>query len=244
MKKIPILLAVAILALILATALGCNKEVEKTEAPPKASQVKKLVLVNLGLSWDWYAVPPDPRVFWEYPRLEQVETIDVAEWEQGKDVLIFEYIDAHMPHLVIYLWQGEDTIWLRRGLPSSIWTESPDEVVSTIIMFGKEIDWALKEYPNLKAVSMGRTIPVTTGYEYLYWLNDIHLISERLDFYVGYNGITNIYLRKLSRQNNLKGLSACPTGLPFFVADFGFLETRALLAARISKPQKTRPLCA
>jgi len=107
-EKMKRFIVFAILAL---AALGCNKEVEKTEAPPKASQVKQLVLVNLGLSWDWYAAPPDPGVFWEYPRLEKVKTIDVTDWEPGEDVIPLNGFGSWPRDRYYYPWQGEDTLY-------------------------------------------------------------------------------------------------------------------------------------
>ncbi|MBA7668614.1 hypothetical protein ES703_76728 [subsurface metagenome] len=166
MKKM--LKAAAIVLLALAAALGCNKEVEKTEAPPKASQVKQLVLVNLGSYWDWYAVPPDPGVFWEYPRLEQVKTIDVTDWEPGEDAVELggsssQWRDAR--DKFYYPWQGEDTIhyfmtgpylWVNgKMVGARLWEvfygdiPNPEDIV-TVVADPSEVRH-FKHLPNLEA---------------------------------------------------------------------------------------------
>ncbi len=157
-----------VFAILALAALGCNKEVEKTEAPPKASQVKQLVLVNLGLSWDWYAVPPDPRVFWEYPRLEQVKTIDVTDWEPGEDAVELggsssQWRDAR--EKFYYPWQGEDTIhyfiagpylWVNgKMVGARLWEvyygDIPDlEDIVTVVADPSEVRY-FKHLPNLEA---------------------------------------------------------------------------------------------
>jgi hypothetical protein len=161
MKKMLKSAAIVILALV--AALGCNKEVEKTEAPPKASQVKQLVLVDLGLCWDWYAVPPDPGEFWEYPSWGSVRAIDVTDWKIGEDVIEISG-GPDQRNTFYYPWQGEDTIyhfvtgpylWVNgKRVGAKLWEvyygdiPNPEDIVTVIAGTAEVLHF--KHLPNLE----------------------------------------------------------------------------------------------
>lgn len=175
-------------ALILAAlgVLGCKKEAEVVASSLKDStQPRELVLVNLGSSWDWYAEPPDPEVFWEYPRWENVRIVDVTDWEPGKDAVELggsssEWRDTR--NKFYYPWQGEDTIyhfvtgpylWVNgKRVGVRLWEvyygDIPDpEDIITVVADLSEVRY-FKHLPNLEAAH----VIIFPG-----WINELNLLK-------------------------------------------------------------------
>jgi hypothetical protein len=153
-----------IFVLFALAAVACRKQ-EVVEEPEK---ITELVLVNLGLSWDWYAQPYDPREFWEYPRWESVRVIDVTNWEPGEDAVelggsSLQWRDAR--DKFYYPWQGEDTIhyfiagpylWVNgKMVGARLWEvyygDIPNlEDIVTVVADPSEVRY-FKHLPNLQA---------------------------------------------------------------------------------------------
>ncbi|MBA7617350.1 hypothetical protein ES703_24664 [subsurface metagenome] len=208
MKKIPILLAVAILA------LACKKE-----AGGLGSQQLTYEGAGIEVEETRWLVVLHPE--WEFgPRYER---IDVTDWEPGEDVVSLGEYGEYYP------WQGEDTIefrfengylWVngrRVGVNLGIGeleasdVENPEEIITAHVGWGQIPE--LKRFPNLITVKLSmRSFPREEKYH-----KSLEEIPEHVRVYVRtfpYDeswwqdpNITDENLAVLAQIKNLRGLN-------------------------------------